>query len=206
MPPDWAAFFFFLSWGPMAHGARHRRVQGFGPCPNPWRRRNSLPPSKSNPAGFPKGPALWGEKEVRPESRPPRSPVLQALSFSVAFQKCRPAGRHFSSFSPGAPSRMGRARWRVQGGGVPLGAGGIHFRRAGPIPTGVPKGPALWGEKGVRPEGCTSRSPVLQALSFIAAFQKCRPTGRHFLFSSRGPLPAGAKGDILIPYHTKEGK
>lgn len=132
--------------------------------------------------------------------------VQQALSFSVAFQNCRPTGRHFSSFSPGAPSPMGRARWREQGGGVPLGAGGIHFRRAGPTPTGVPKGPALWGEKEVRPESRSSRSPVLQALRFIAAFQKCRPTGRHFLFSSRGPLPAWAKEVILIPYHTKEGK
>ncbi len=123
---------------------------------------------------------------VRPESRSSRSPVLQALRFIAAFQKCRPTGRHFSSFSPGAPSRMGRARWREQGGGGPLGAGGIHFRRAGPIPTGVPKGPALWGEKEVRPESRSSRSPVLQALSFSVALQKCRPTGRHFSSFSPG--------------------
>ena len=83
-------------------------------------------------------------------------------------------------FSPGAPSRMGRARWREQGGGVPLGAGGIHFRRAGPIPTGVPKGPALWGEKEVRPESRSSRSPVLQAL--ISLTQEIIFTASQYVF------------------------
>ncbi len=204
MPPNWAAFFFFLSWGPISDGARQvARARGGAPLAQA---EFTSAEQVQSPPGSPKGLHIGGEKGVRPESRSPRSPVLQALRFIAAFQKCRPTGRHFSSFSPGAPSRMGRARWREQGGGVPLGAGGIHFRRAGPIPTRVPKGPALWGEKEVWPEGCPSRSPVLQALSFIAALQKCRPTGRHFLFSSRGPLPARAKEAILIPYHTNEGK
>ena len=158
------------------------------------------------PTGDPKGPALWGEKEVRPESRSSRSPVLQALRFIAAFQKCRPTGRHFSSFSPGSPSRMGRARWREQGGRSP------PWRRRNSLPpsrSNPHRGPqraCSLGEKEVRPESRSPRSPVLQALSFIAALQKCRPTGRHFLFSSRGPLPAWAKEVILIPYHTKEGK
>ena len=203
MPPNRAAFFFFLSWGPISDGARQvARTRGRGP---PWRRWNSLPPSRSNPHRGPqRASPLGGERSTasRLPAALPSSPSAEIYccvskmppnraAFFVLFQ-----GPHLGWGAPGGACK----------GRSPLGAGGIHFRRAGPIPTGDPKGPALWGEKEVRPESRSPRSPVLQALRFIAALQKCRPTGRHFLFSSRGPLPARAKGDILIPYHTKEGK
>ena len=117
MPPNRAAFFFFLSWGPISDGARQvARARGRSP---PWRRRNSLPPSRSNPHRGPQGACPLGEKEVRPESRPSRSPVLQALSFIATLQKCRPTGRHFLLSLLGPHLRWGAPGGAGKGGRSP---------------------------------------------------------------------------------------
>ena len=93
--------------GPIADGAARRAVQAFCRRQNLGAGAIDLPRACKNFPG-PRGqaPSLpSGAQEVRPEGRPPRSPVQQALILLPRFQKCRPSGRHFFWLSKNPPRR-----------------------------------------------------------------------------------------------------
>ena len=103
----------------------------------PWRRRKSLPPSMSNPPGM--------ERHVVAEPKNKRPPLAVFYSVNTTGFVISPPhtarkgaceGGTFAGFSlkmrPIAPNGALQAFCRRQN----LGTGGIHFRRARPIPVG----------------------------------------------------------------------
>ena len=208
MPPEWAAFCLRSFGAPSQMGRRGRAVQAFCPQGKTLAEAEFISAEHFDSSGARPGTAGLGSQEVRPQGCPSRSQFRQALIYLPDFPKCRPNGRHFACAPSGPHRRWGGAdapykRFAPQGKTLAEAEfiSAEHFDSSGARP-----GTAGLGSQEVRPQGCSSRASVQQALILFARLPKMPPEWAAFCLRSFGPhrrwaartrrtsvLPAGAK-------------